>query len=149
MITEKEIFLDVTVENKAELFEFLATKIVAEEKATDVQEVILALWKREEEFSTGMMDSFAIPHAKSEAIVYPTIIVVKLTQPIAWQSLDGGPIQYIFALFVPESQKGTTQLTLLTKVARLLMNGDFRKQFSKAKTKAEVSELLRTKLEEK
>ena len=95
MITEKEIFLDVTVENKAELFEFLATKIVAEKKATDVQAIIAALWKREEEFSTGMMDGFAIPHAKSEAIVYPTIIVVKLTQPLVWESLDGGPIKYL------------------------------------------------------
>lgn len=48
-----------------------------------------------------------------------------------------------------ESQKGTTHLTLLTKVVRLLMNGDFRKQFSEAKTQAEVSALLQAELEER
>lgn len=43
------------------------------------------------------MDGFAIPHAKSEAIVEATILVVRHTQPLAWESLDGEAIKYILA----------------------------------------------------
>ena len=48
-----------------------------------------------------------------------------------WQSLDGQPIQFIIALFVPDTQADDAHLKLLSTVARLLMRDDIRASLKK------------------
>lgn len=93
-----------------------------------------------------MLEGFAIPHAKSSAIDQPAVIVVKLKNAIEWQSLDGSSTQNIFALLIPENDAGEKHLALLSKIAKLLMNEDFKHQFKQAQNKAMIAELLRKNL---
>lgn len=52
-----------------------------------------------------MMDGFAIPHAKSAAIIKPSVMIVSFTEGVDWDSLDGQPIRYAIALFIPEAKQ--------------------------------------------
>lgn len=146
MIDQKLIFVDVTARTKEEVFEFLAEAVVKNGYAYDNEQVKQALIFRENEGTTGMMDGFAIPHAKSSAIIKAGIAVVKLQDGVEWQSMDGKAVTSVIALFIPENQASTTHLEYLSKVARLLMRSDFKEAFSQAKTVEEIQTVMTTHL---
>lgn len=146
MIQESLIFIDTNFGNQDEVFRFLSEEMVKQSKATDVQSVFDALKKREFEGTTGMMDGFAIPHAKSDSIIEPSVAVIKQSDTLEWDSLDGKPTHYIIAMFIPDSQAGTAHLTILSQVARMLMQEEFKQGFEKAQTSEELFHLISDKI---
>ncbi|WP_369675828.1 fructose PTS transporter subunit IIA, partial [Enterococcus faecium] len=100
------------------------------------------LLEREKEGTTGIMSGFAIPHAKSQTINEPSLIIVTLNKGIEWNSLDRQSVDFIFALFIPDSEAGTTHLKLLTLVARSLMRKEVTEQLRAAKSKTEIAAIL-------
>ena len=65
MIREEYIFFDVDAASKEELLDFISEKAL-EFGITDSKEGLKdAFLKREEEYTTGLQDGFAIPHAKT------------------------------------------------------------------------------------
>ncbi|MBO1298429.1 MULTISPECIES: fructose PTS transporter subunit IIA [Enterococcus] len=141
------VYTNVVSNTREAVFDFLSTKIVEVGKATDEQAVKNGLKLREAEGTTGMMDGFAIPHAKSESIQEPTIIILKLTNAVAWDSLDGQPIKYVIALFIPAAEAGTSHLVLLSQMARMLMDDGFKQAFIAASTQEEIVGLIDSRLE--
>lgn len=146
MIDESLIKMALTLENREAIFRYLSELVVKEGYAKDASEVLKALKDREAEGSTGMMDGFAIPHAKSNTITKPCVAILKLAAGIDWDSMDGKPAKSIVALFIPETEAGTTHLKLLSQLARLLMKDDFKKAFETAQTSGELKELLKDQL---
>lgn len=142
IITKDHIFLNQTQTSKKEVFQFLADKAADLGIAAAAQPVLEALELRESEGTTGMMDGFAIPHAKSLAITQPSVMIVSFSQGVEWDSLDGQPIRYAIALFIPEGEAGTTHLQLLSKIARMLMKQEFKERFAAAQTPAALQELV-------
>ncbi|WP_321388289.1 fructose PTS transporter subunit IIA [uncultured Enterococcus sp.] len=142
MITENHIFLNQSYADKKDVFRFLADQAVVLGIAASAQPVYEALELRESEGTTGMMDGFAIPHAKSTAITEPSVMIVSFTSGVEWDSLDGQPIRYAIALFIPDGEAGTTHLQLLSKIARMLMKQDFKEQFAAAQTPKDLKDLL-------
>ncbi|WP_407350973.1 fructose PTS transporter subunit IIA [Lactococcus garvieae] len=130
------------------MFDFLAEKTIQRGIATDKEEIKGKLVARELEGTTGMMDGFAIPHAKSSNINKASLIIVKNEKGIAWDSLDGQPITFIIGLFIPEHQKGTTHLQLLSSVAKMLMIPAVIDQLKAADSQAEIVSIINQKLVE-
>ena len=52
--------------------------------------------------------------------------MVKFAGDVAWDSMDGQPIRVAISLLVPEGEAGVTFLRMLSQVAVLLMNEEFR-----------------------
>ncbi|MGL4694942.1 fructose PTS transporter subunit IIA [Enterococcus larvae] len=142
MITKDHIFLNQTHASREAVFQFLAEKAVELTIAASAQPVLEALELRESEGTTGMMDGFAIPHAKSAAITTPSVMIVSFTEGVEWDSLDGQPIRYAIALFIPDGEAGTTHLQLLSKIARMLMKQEFKEQFAASQTSEALCELF-------
>lgn len=147
MITEEYIFVDSLLKNKAEALSFLAKESKRQGDATNVSEVEAAFILREEQGSTGMMDGFAIPHAKSSVIRRPFISVIKLREAIDWDSLDGQKIHTIIAMYIPENEAGTIHLTILSQVARMLMKEGFKKAIQAATSKTALLQVMNQYLE--
>lgn len=147
MINEELIFVDLDIADQTGVFEFLAKTIVEKQFANDEAAVYAALEKRESEGTTGMMDGFAIPHAKSEKIIKPAIIVIKLRKGIEWDSMDGQPTRYVLAMFIPTAESGSTHLKILSQVARMLMKSEFKDAFIATDSVSELAGLLSEKLE--
>ena len=142
MIDSKLIQVGVSASSKDMVFDRLSYLVVQQGYATDVDAVKSALIAREVEGTTGMMDGFAIPHAKSSAITKPGVSVLKLKQGIEWEAMDGKPIFFVIALFIPETEAGSTHLQFLSKIARLLMKEEFKTALANADSTDEIVKLL-------
>lgn len=138
----KKVFLNETFSNQKEVFKFLANKVVESGYADDETAVISALHKREKEGSTGMMDGFAIPHAKSKSILQASIVMINMTTGLEWKTMDNKPIDFIVALFIPEEEKGKGHLTILSQVAKMLMKETVRERLRYAQTESEIDAVL-------
>lgn len=147
MIDVNLILFDSNATDKEGVFEQLATMVCENGYAQDSSLVKQALKIRESESSTGMMDGFAIPHAKNAVITKPCVAIIKLLKGIEWKSMDDKPITSVIALFIPDSEVGTTHLQYLSKIARLLMNDEFKSQFNAASTPEGVQAIVNRFLE--
>ena len=68
LISKESIFLNENLTSQEEVFHFIAQKAVVLGVSADENAVYNGLVEREQQGTTGMMDGFAIPHAKSSAI---------------------------------------------------------------------------------
>ncbi len=87
-ILVKNIFFNVEVKNKDELFSFISSKAKnanVVEFAKDAKKLLL---EREAQISTGLEKRIAIPHAIGKKIKVPTAYILRLKKPIEWETLD-------------------------------------------------------------
>ncbi|MDO4891460.1 MAG: PTS sugar transporter subunit IIA, partial [Coriobacteriaceae bacterium] len=123
-----QVFLDVVAKDVDEALVFLSGKVVELGISDDEAAVLAAFKSREADGTTGMMSGFAIPHCKSNEVKGAAILVAKFAEPVAWESMDGNPISVALALCVPDNKAGTTYLRVLSQVAVMLMDEEFRDQ---------------------
>lgn len=115
--------------------------------ANDSDALLAAFLKRESEGTTGMVDGYAIPHAKTDAVVRPAVVVLKAADGVAaWDTMDGAPVTCAIALLVPESQAGTAHLQILSKVATALTDDVFRAACKAEDDPAKVAGLINERL---
>lgn len=69
---------------------------------------------------TGIGDGIAIPHGKSLAVKRNCISVLKLEQPIQWETLDGLPAQVFIIFAINQKDKDDYFLRLMASVAKKL-----------------------------
>ena len=134
-----QVGVDVTSRNDA--LKYLADFAVKNQLANDSDAVYDSYLKREKEGSTGMTDGFAIPHAQSAAIAKSSMIVLKLKEPIDWQSLDGKKIDTVISFLIPETDSNA-HLQYLSNTAKLLTHEDFIASLKKANTPEEIQALF-------
>lgn len=122
---QDNIFLNVDVKDKVTLFNFISKKANIMGVTNDPNELVKSFIHREEEMSTGLQESFAIPHAKAECILKPIVLFIKLRVPIEWETFDDKPVQNVFALMVPKKFEGTVHLEMISRIATSLLEDEF------------------------
>lgn len=147
VLTPEQIAVNITAENKHLVLEKIAELAWDNELLNSREQFLAGLEEREQEFSCGIGNGFAIPHCKNAAVREPAILVLTLTDGVDWDSLDGEPVTCVMALAVPDEQAGTTHLKLLSKVGRLLMRETFTTAVKKASTQQELFEVIHQGLE--
>ena len=105
-----------------------------------------AFLAREEIDKTGMVDGFAVPHCKTDAVKSAAVIIFKNAQPVEWPSLDDKPVDIAMALLIPDSEAGTTHLRLLSKAAMLLMDDNFKSKLRESEDAADLAATLNVEL---
>ena len=146
-VSADNVFLGLDLAGRDGALSFVSNEAVKLGIADDADELMAAFLKREDEGSTGMMDGFAIPHAKSATVKRAAVVVVKDDGGIeGWESMDGAPVNVAIALLIPESQAGTTHLKLLSKVAEALMDDEFRSTVKSADDAQEIAGAINARL---
>ena len=146
-VKSSHVFLDNPAKNVDEALGFLSKKMVELGYADDEKAMLDAFKARESEGTTGMMEGFAIPHAKSDAITEAAVIVVKDDSGVTgWDTMDGAPVNVAIALLIPGAQAGTTHLKILSKVAEALMDEDFRATVKGSSDAAEIAKTINARL---
>ena len=107
LLAKESIMLNGSPKSKDDAIRQMAELMAKSGKINDKQAYIDGLFKREEESTTGMMDGFAIPHAKDHSIEEANVIIVQLNSKIDWKSLDGEGTDFIIALFIPDIHTGS------------------------------------------
>ena len=146
-IKASQVFFDVEAATVDDVLEFLAEKATELGVADDKAAVLAALKAREAEGTTGMMSGFAIPHCKSAAVKEAAVLVVKFANPVSWDSMDGKPIRVAISLLVPDGAVGTTFLRMLSQVAVMLMDEEFRTQIDAADEATLIADIINGRLD--
>lgn len=146
-IKDDQVFLGQDFASREEAITFLSKEAVALGMATDEKAVYDAFMYREEEAETGMVEGYAVPHAKSDAISRAGVIVVKWKTPVPWPSFDQSDVDIAIALLVPAKEGGTTHLKLLSKCAVMLMSDEFRASVRALEDKAAIAAIINEGLE--
>ncbi len=143
----ENVFVAEDFASRDEALSFVSNQAVKAGVASDADAVMNAFLAREAEGTTGMMEGFAIPHAKSDAITEAAVIVVKDDSGVTgWDTMDGAPVNVAIALLIPGAQAGTTHLKILSKVAEALMDEDFRATVKGSTDAVEIAKTINARL---
>ena len=143
----ENVFVAEDFASRDEALSFVSNQAVKAGIANDADAVMNAFLAREAEGTTGMMEGFAIPHAKSDAITEAAVIVVKDDSGVTgWDTMDGAPVNVAIALLIPGAQAGTTHLKILSKVAEALMDEDFSATVKGSSDAAEIATTINARL---
>ena len=143
----ENVFVAENFASRDEALSFVSNQAVKAGVADDADAVMNAFLAREAEGSTGMMEGFAIPHAKSDAITDAAVIVVKDDSGVTgWDTMDGAPVNVAIALLIPGAQAGTTHLKIRSKVAEALMDEGFRATVKGSTDAAEIAKTINARL---
>lgn len=85
----------------------------------DRSDVLEGLEQREALGSTGFGRGVAIPHCRLTTVNRPTMVVLKLEQPVDFKAADAVPVTLAFGLVSPENA-GATHLQALAAISRLM-----------------------------
>jgi len=109
------------------LSHFLAERITD----LDSDDLYQGLLARERLGSTGIGEGIAIPHCRIANCKKITGALLKLADPVDFDSMDNMPVDLVFALIVPEEQNDE-HLQVLSSIAELLQEEEIRAQLRAA-----------------
>ncbi|MFH5810275.1 PTS sugar transporter subunit IIA [Companilactobacillus sp. FL22-1] len=145
-IPKQNILLDVDIPDKDSALNYISKKACDLGYTDSSDGLYKAFLDREADYSTGLQEGFAIPHAKTNFVKSPGIIYVRTRNAIEWKTYDDRPVTDIFALIVPESGAGTTHLKMLSNLATALLEDDFKKEIRDLEDPQKISEYITTKI---
>jgi len=99
--------------------------------STLAEGVFERLLERERLGSTGLAGGVALPHARMPGVATSRGAFIRLSQPVDFDSLDGQPVDLVFALLVPE-EATEEHLQLLAHLASLFKDPETCKQLREA-----------------
>lgn len=148
LLKKDTIILDLKSSSKAEVIEELVSKLDSAGRLNDKEEYKKAIIAREEQFSTGIGEGIAIPHAKTAAVKVPALAFGRSKDGVDYDSLDGNPAHIFFMIAASEGAH-SDHIETLSRLSTLLMNEDFKKKLLEAKTEDEVLALIDSQEEQK
>lgn len=105
--------------------------------------VLAGLLARERQSSTGVGGGVALPHTAVAGLAKLRGVFIRLEAPVAFDAVDGRPVDLIFALFTPDDPAGEpAHLRALAKAARLLRDRELVQQLRQARTPDALYALL-------
>ena len=122
------VVIDSDATTKAEGIKQAVDQLFVMERTNNSPAVEEAIWRREATYSTGFGHGFAIPHCQSDAVRFNSLVVLKPKSPLDWNSLDGQPVRVVILLAIRAAQGGNAHMQVLAKLARKIMDEDFRTQ---------------------
>jgi len=123
--------LDSGAASREEVIKELVDLLYLDGRLADPDAVEEAVWQREDVYSTGVGFGFAIPHCKSGHVLSNSVGVLRLANPVEWNSLDGEPVRIALMLAIRETGEAgqdDTHLRMLARLARRIMHEDFRER---------------------
>lgn len=110
--------------DKDAILGFLGDLLAGGEPSIAPQEIVAGLLAREALGSTGIGGGVALPHCRLQGCRRVQGALLRLSEPVAFDSIDGTPVDLVFALLGPEDdRKG--HLDALATVARCFNKASF------------------------
>ncbi|WP_405583820.1 fructose-specific PTS transporter subunit EIIC [Streptomyces sp. NBC_01092] len=141
MITSDLVDLDLSAETKEAAARALAERMVALGRVTDLEGFLADVAAREAQMPTGLDGGIGIPHCRSEHVTEPTLAFGRSAAGIDFGAADG-PADLIFLIAAPAGADDA-HLTILSSLARQLMNTEFTDALRSAGDAASAAALIR------
>ncbi|MFD4043979.1 PTS sugar transporter subunit IIA, partial [Streptomyces sp. NPDC058605] len=141
MITADLVDLDLSADTKDAAARALAERMVALGRVTDLEGFLADVAAREAQMPTGLDGGIGIPHCRSEHVTEPTLAFGRSAAGIDFGAADG-PADLIFLIAAPAGADDA-HLTILSSLARQLMNPAFTDALRAAGDAASAAALIR------
>ncbi|NEB11632.1 PTS transporter subunit EIIA [Streptomyces coelicoflavus] len=141
MITADLVDLDLSADTKEAAARALAQRMVALGRVTDLEGFLADVAAREAQMPTGLDGGIGIPHCRSEHVTEPTLAFGRSTAGVDFGAADG-PADLIFLIAAPAGADDA-HLTILSSLARQLMNAEFTAALRSAGDAAGAAALIR------
>lgn len=142
VICKETIKLDMKAKNKNEALKELTELLYDADVISNKEAFLEDVYYRETLGSTGIGNGIAIPHGKSKFVSRTSIAFGKTKENLEWETLDGEPVNFIILFAVTESDKTSTHVRLLSKIATKLGDDEACAALLKATTPEEVYEIF-------
>lgn len=138
------IFLNIECNDQDEVFDHIANIAVTNNviSSENMQQLILALKKREKMSSTGLGDHIAIPHCRSNIVLKPAVLFLRLKNEINWKSVDKKLVRIIIVLLIPNDEVSNTHMEILSVIATKLIEPSIRNILQTSNNKVEIIKTL-------
>ena len=141
LLSPERVLPDVRTSSKKRLLELISNALVKNDDTLNQREVFESLCAREHLGSTGLGNGVAIPHGRVHSSSAVQAVFVRLTKPLAFDAVDGKPVDLLFALAVPEKCTGD-HLRLLAQIADRFSDADLLDRLRNAGDVSELVQLL-------
>ncbi|WP_394882040.1 PTS sugar transporter subunit IIA [Mammaliicoccus sciuri] len=139
LIDKNTFIFNENIKTKDELFNSLSESLY--QNGYLKNKFLKDLYKREELISTGIEDGFGIPHTKSKYIKKPLITFAKTSELQDYTALDNSKINIVFLIALPKNAQDS-HLYLLSELAKLLMDSNFRENIKRVNNSDEILNIL-------
>ncbi|MFE4870936.1 fructose-specific PTS transporter subunit EIIC [Streptomyces sp. NPDC056682] len=142
MITAElvDLELDLAANSKEAAARSLAERMVALGRVSDLEGFLSDVAAREAQMPTGLDGGIGIPHCRSAHVTEPTLAFGRSAAGIDFGAPDG-PADLIFLIAAPAGADDA-HLTILSSLARQLMDTDFTTALRSASTAAQAAALI-------
>ncbi|MEU7292331.1 fructose-specific PTS transporter subunit EIIC [Streptomyces exfoliatus] len=140
MITADLVDLDLSVDTKEAAARSLAERMVALGRVTDLDGFLADVAAREAQMPTGLDGGIGIPHCRSAHVTEPTLAFGRSAAGVDFGAPDG-PADLIFLIAAPAGADDA-HLTILSSLARHLMDEEFTHALRSATAPAAVAALI-------
>ena len=141
LLKSESIALGATPANKKNAIEMLTDLMAASGNLSDKEVYKQDVFAREASGTTGLGDGIATPHAKSAGVKAAGLAAMTVPAGIDFESMDGKPARLFFEIAAPDSANDV-HLQVLSKLATLIMDPDFKEALIAAKTKDAFLKLI-------
>jgi fructose PTS system EIIA component len=142
LLSEKYIVLNLDLDLKSKVIDKMLSIVADHPGVLDIGKLSEDVIRREQDMSTGIGKTLALPHAKSAGVTEPVMAFATLRNGINFDSIDGEPVRIVFLLATPEEMLAE-HLKFLGRITKIAGRDDIRQRLILSSSAAEVIELFR------
>jgi len=141
LVKPERVLANVSARSKKHCIEILSELLTRSNPDIAAEDVFSRLIERERLGCTCLDKGIAFPHCRVDGITESTAALLKLAEPVDFDSTDGEPVDLVFGMLVPaESDEGVQ--SQIQDVARLLKDGSLCKAMRGATSSSELGAIL-------
>jgi PTS system nitrogen regulatory IIA component len=141
LISTETVLPDVRTSSKKRLLEVISQALARNDDDLSSREIFESLCARERLGSTGLGNGVAIPHGRVSGSSSVQAVFIRLAKPLAFDAVDGKPVDLLFALAVPENCT-SDHLKLLSEIAQKFSDAELLERLRAASDASELVRLL-------
>ena len=141
LISPESVLPAVRTSSKKRLLEVISKALARDDESLDSREIFESLCARERLGSTGLGNGVAIPHGRVAGSSRVQAVFIRLARPLAFDAVDGKPVDLLFALAVPEHCT-SDHLKLLSEIAEKFSDEELLDELRRTDDAAELARLL-------
>jgi len=140
VLPPSNVILDLDAGSKKRVFE-QAGLLFENKQGIARAQVFDSLFAREKLGSTGLGQGVAIPHGKIISLKEAVGALIRTKAPIPFDAPDGGPVNLIFVLLVPE-RATELHLEILSELAQVFCDRNLREALLASQDASQLYQLL-------
>jgi len=141
ILTPERIKVPLVGATRREVVEELVDLLVGTGDLSDRDEVLAAVFSREQTRSTGIGSGLAMPHAKTSQVSDLIMAVGVCAEPVDFDSIDGVGVRFVVMLIGPEEMT-PRHIRVLTRITSMMSFASVRGKLLEAESADALYEVI-------